>query len=385
MSTDDCAGPAGLARPGRWLLAGMVWLVALLVAPVVDTAGRDDRVLPLLALLGVVVTTVAPVLLGVRSPRPRPWVLGGCLAALAALAVATTAGFGSPWWNVWILLAATACGAVPGRLGPALVLLVPVAACLTLAATGATGDDVWTVALTTFLAGLINLLLVRLLATIGQLRAAQSELAGRAVVAERERFSRDLHDLLGHTLSVIVVKAEAVRRLSRRDPDAAVQHAVDIETIGRQALVEVREAVGGYRRTTLDAEVSRARAALDAAGVAFEVRTPAAPLPAQVDEALAWVVREGVTNVLRHSGARGCRLEVDTTGNTTRLELSDDGTRPSAEEVRVGGGLTGLRQRLGAVDGALDVQASGGGYRLLVTVPGVPAVPPAATLPMGAG
>jgi two-component system sensor histidine kinase DesK len=263
----------------------------------------------------------------------------------------------------------TACNAVPVRAGPAVVLAVPSAASLTLWTAGASGTDVWTLALIVFLAGAISLVLARLLMTIAALRQAQGQLASIAVTDERERFSRDLHDLLGHTLSLIVVKAEAVRRLSQRDPSAAMQHTVDIESIGRQALEEVREAVSGYRRTTLGAEVARAVDTLEAAGIAVEVSLPDLPLPAPADDALAWAVREGATNVVRHSAARSSRLAVTCTDGTARLELIDDGSGAAVPTGGAGNGLAGLGQRLSAVGGALESGATADGFRLVATVP----------------
>ncbi len=374
-SSAECEGPAGLARPGRWLMVAAVWLAVLMVPPAVDIADRPDRVLPLLALVGVAVSAAAPLVANVLGWHARRWVGPLSVSVLVALAVATTTGYGSSWWSVWTVLAVTACNAVPVRAGPWLVVAVPAAASLTLWTSGASSDDVWTSAITVFLAGAISWVLARLLMTIGALREAQDALARIAVTQERERFSRDLHDLLGHTLSVIVVKAEAVRRLSARDPAAAMQHTLDIESIGREALEEVREAVSGYRRTTLRAEVARAVDALDAAGITADVSLPDLALPVPAEDALAWVVREGVTNVVRHSGARSSRLVVTSSDGTARLELTDDGTGGGVPERSRSNGLTGLGQRLAAVGGALEAGATSEGFRLAATVP-VPADAP---------
>jgi two-component system, NarL family, sensor histidine kinase DesK len=377
-SSVECEGPAGLARPGRWLLVAGVWLAVLMIPPVVDIVDRPDRVLPLLALVGVALSAAGPVLANVLRWNTRRWVGPLSVTVLAALAVATTVGYGSAWWSVWTVLAVTACNAVPVRAGLPVVLAVPVAASLALWADGATSDDIWTSATTVFLAGAISLVLARLLMTIAALREAQDALARVAVTQERERFSRDLHDLLGHTLSVIVVKAEAVRRLSARDPAAAMQHTLDIESIGREALEEVREAVSGYRRTTLRAEVARAVDALDAAGITADVTIPDVSLAMPAEDALAWVVREGVTNIVRHSGARSSRLVVTSSDGTARLELTDDGAGGRVQDGGRSNGLTGLHQRLAAVGGALEAAATAEGFRLVATVP-VPADAPLPT------
>ena len=129
----------------------------------------------------------------------------------------------------------------------------------------------WTEGFVVLLAGLASAAFAALLDTVAELRRTRAELARVAVAEERERFSRDLHDLLGHTLSVMVVKAQAVRRLAAQDPDAAAAHAADIEQIGRQALVDVRQAVDAMRAPTLAEELDGARRALDAAGIATTV------------------------------------------------------------------------------------------------------------------
>ena len=221
------------------------------------------------------------------------------------------------------------------------------------------------------LAGLSTIVLVQLLATIATLRATRRELAEQAVVAERDRFSRDLHDLLGHSLSLVVVKSEVVRRLVESDPPAAAEHARDIETIGRRALAEVREAVTGIRHTTLAAELARASTALADAGIDAEVNAAPTLLPEPVDEAFAWVVREGATNVIRHSGARRCtlRVEVDESPSATaRVAIVDDGGGPS-RALAEGHGLSGLRSRLALVDGELLVVRDTDGFGLTATAP----------------
>ncbi len=139
------------------------------------------------------------------------------------------------------------------------------------------------------------------------------------------RFSRDLHDLLGHTLSVIVVKSEAARRLAPRDMDAALGQITDIEAVGRQALTEIREAVTGYREGSLATELDRARSALTAADIDPVVRQSGPPLTPQNEALLGWVVREAVTNAVRHSGATRCEITVDGILDRVRLTVADNG------------------------------------------------------------
>jgi two-component system sensor histidine kinase DesK len=140
----------------------------------------------------------------------------------------------------------------------------------------------------------------------------------------------DLHDLLEHSLSLIVVKAEVVRRMASRDAGRVIAEATEIETIGRRALEEVREAVTGYRESGLDPELGRARHSLLEAGIEPTIDLSEALLTAEADALLGWVVREGVTNVLRHSRARHCRIEVDGQDGHASLRVEDDGVGGTA-------------------------------------------------------
>jgi two-component system sensor histidine kinase DesK len=195
------------------------------------------------------------------------------------------------------------------------------------------------------------------------LAEAHQELKTLAVEQERARFARDLHDLLGHSLTVITVKAELARRVIDGDPARARTEVADIERLAREALTDVRATVAGYRGVTLAAEISSARAALDAAGVQADLPGAVDDVPGERRELFGWVLREGVTNVLRHSGARRVRVAVD----ASSVEIVDDGSAtPGAE----GSGLTGLRERLAQAGGRLDAgPADGGGFRLYAEVP----------------
>ena len=223
-----------------------------------------------------------------------------------------------------------------------------------------------------FFSGFVMFVLRRLFTTIGLLRQARVELARAAVAEERLRFSRDLHDLLGHTLSVIVVKAEVVRRLVDRDSDRAAEAAADIETIGRQALVEVREAVTGYRERGLMDELDGARGALVDAGIEPTVRRRivGAELGPRADALLGWAVREGTTNVIRHSHATACTISLEHNGSAATLRIADDG-RGSDNGVGdgVGNGLRGLTERFAEVGGTVRVESAPGGFTLTATVP----------------
>ncbi|MFD4710022.1 sensor histidine kinase [Streptomyces sp. NPDC058430] len=237
------------------------------------------------------------------------------------------------------------------------------------------GWDALNIAYGTFLSTMVTAAILSLAEAVRELRAAREELAHRAVEQERLRFSRDLHDLLGHTLSVIVVKSEAARRLAHRDLDAALTQVSDIESVGRQALTEIREAVTGYREGSLTTELDRARSALTAAGIEPVVRQSGPPLAAQTEALLGWVVREAVTNAVRHSGAARCEISVDGNPERVRLRVHDNGRGAAAEppEPGVGGtGLRGLTERLGAAGGSLEAGPATRGFTVTAELPVLP-------------
>ncbi|MFF1477776.1 sensor histidine kinase [Streptomyces sp. NPDC058301] len=298
------------------------------------------------------------------------------LAAMAAVTYGLTLGYGDTWLFFFPLLA-LACGAVLRDRGLGLAIMTLAASAG--AISGAEGGEVWdnvTLAYGTFLSGMVTAAVLSLSQTVRELRDTRQELARTAVEKERLRFSRDLHDLLGHTLSVIVVKSEAARRLAPRDLDAALGQVADIESVGRQALTEIREAVTGYREGSLGTELDRARSALLAAEVEPVVRLSGPPLPSQVEALLGWVVREAVTNVVRHSGAARCEIVVDGAPGRVRLKITDDGRgvpseQPVAPGPRIGGtGLKGLTERLAAAGGSLEAgPGPRGGFQVSAELP----------------
>ena len=185
-----------------------------------------------------------------------------------------------------------------------------------------------------------------------RLRRADEEIERLATLAERERIARDLHDLLGHTLSVIVVKSELAARLAEREPARAVGEMRDVERIGREALAEVRAAVVGYRAKGLHGEVDGARRALAAAGVEATIEADLPPMSISQESALAFALRESVTNVVRHADARHATIRIGLDASGVVLEVTDDGHGGSAPE---GAGLTGMRERITALGGSSSV------------------------------
>jgi two-component system sensor histidine kinase DesK len=206
--------------------------------------------------------------------------------------------------------------------------------------------------------------------TVAQLGHAREELARSAVNEERVRFARDLHDLLGHSLSMIVLKSELAGRLLRDAPIRAAAEIDEIERAARDALREVRTAVAGYRQLSLRGELAAARELLSAAGITSDIEHPGASVPPAVDGLLAWAVREGVTNVIRHSRARSCTIRVGRVDAEVKLEVSDDGRGADADGRAGGSGLAGLAERAASHGGRVVAgPRPGGGFRLVMEAP----------------
>jgi len=215
---------------------------------------------------------------------------------------------------------------------------------------------------------------VRLSDALRELHTARKELARQAVTEERLRMARDLHDLLGHTLSLITLKSELAGRLLEKDPHTASQEIHEVERVARQALREVREAVAGYRQRNLRGELDGARQILEAAGVVCTVEHKVQSLPPIVEAVVAWVVREGVTNVIRHSRAQHCLIRITSTDGYVRADVINDGyPREENFKVQMGSGLSGLAERVAGLGGRIETGASpsstGIGYQLKVEIP----------------
>jgi len=190
-----------------------------------------------------------------------------------------------------------------------------------------------------------------------KLLLAQEEAQRMAKVAERERIGRDLHDLLGHTLSVIVLKSELASKLTASDPNRAAQEIRDVERISREALAEVRSAVQGYRSGGIDRELAEARQTLETAGIRIEASIQTPRLSPAQENVFAMALREGVTNVIRHAQASVCQMSLRQNGRWCELEIADNGRGSAAEE---GNGLSGMRQRVEALGGVLERNGSAG-------------------------
>jgi two-component system, NarL family, sensor histidine kinase DesK len=198
-----------------------------------------------------------------------------------------------------------------------------------------------------------------------RLQLAQDEIEHLAKVAERERIARDLHDLLGHTLSLVILKSELAVKLSDRDPGRAREEIRDVERISREALAQVRAAVAGYRSGGIESEAQHAQSALGSAGVVVEVKLAKKQLPASHEAVLALALREAVTNIVRHANASKCTIALDATDAQCVLTVSDDGRGGAAP---FGSGLNGMRERVEILGGTMTRDGRRG-TTLTVTLP----------------
>jgi two-component system sensor histidine kinase DesK len=218
----------------------------------------------------------------------------------------------------------------------------------------------------TVVVGVSNIFVAQQKRSQRKLRRAHDEIEQLAALAERERIARDLHDVLGHTLSVIVLKSELAGRLVARDPQRASQEIADVEKTARTALKEVREAIGGYRSQGLAAEVEMARNTLQTAGVALACESALPKLRAEEETVLCLALREAVTNIVRHAHATQCRMRFTTTEDRFHsLQVEDDGPNPIKRE---GNGLRGMRERVQSLGGRFSI-SSEHGTTLVVELP----------------
>ncbi len=218
----------------------------------------------------------------------------------------------------------------------------------------------------TALVGITNLHFAQRMRANKKLLRAQEEIEHLAKVAERERIARDLHDVLGHTLSVIALKSELAGKLIERDPERAGKEIGEVEQISRQALADVRDAIRGYRAKGLAAELAYAKTTLETAGLAVQCdAATTVQLPAMQESVLALAVREAVTNVVRHAHAKTCRLRIEQQNGSCQLEIQDDGLGCSSSE---GNGLRGMRERVEMLGGTL-VRETKAGTKLTIMLP----------------
>jgi two-component system sensor histidine kinase DesK len=392
----DRTGPAeqdpaldGLLPSSRWRRYGWmfaaIWLVYL-AQPASTVWDRQDPVRRYLGLATLIAFAAVFIVTFAQSRRRADRQVPRAFGVAALVTEAALIGFG--YYSIGgdasallIYLSVMAVFLLPIRAGWAVVAVAIVASVAVPAMRGWQPDG--SLAFQIFVSSLASFGVVQLIQRNMQLAAARNELTRLALADERNRFARDLHDILGHSLTVVAVKAELAGRLASLDPARAEAEIGDVERIARQALADVRAAAGGYHEVTLDRELASARTALAAAGI--EADLPGhdiSGIPRLRQELFGWAVREGVTNVIRHSAATRCVIRV----SPGEVEISDDGTGPGQcpgahpaqapgpdagpDALPSGHGLSGLRERAAAAGGTIGVARSAlGGFALRVRMP----------------
>jgi two-component system sensor histidine kinase DesK len=348
--------------------SALLWLVI----PIADLSNQDPSGLEIAGAAVGVVAFALVFLDAAWRPVTHEDIARVVVRTGLALALATTMTLTLvPSFALMFVLAAVGAGIrLPPRLGVPAVLFTTVLAAVSSALGGATDGQVGSWAVTTVAMGILFVAFGRLIVANMELRAARAELAQRAVAEERERFSRDLHDLLGHSLSVIALKAELADRTLPDHPERAEREVREIQSVAREALAEVRQTVSGYRLPTLEGELAGARMALEAAGIEADLASERIALPPEAEAVLAWTVREGTTNVIRHSNARHASIRILPGLVAASAEVVDDGRGANGGPPDGGHGLAGLRERAERLGGEVDAgTGAAGGFRLRVSVP----------------
>jgi two-component system, NarL family, sensor histidine kinase DesK len=377
----------GTGSAWRWAFSG-VWLVYL-IAPVSGLFGHGHGVLWIAGGLAIAIAfSVIYVLTLVNCDR-QPRLARAGLVAIALLAAVACVVYGKDWTPLWIYVSAAVgmvLAAGPNGREVALRGVLAVGACYVFFSWLSHDDaeDFLVVLLPVLLIGIAMIGFRMQIQLMHELAQARETVAKLAANEERLRLARDMHDLTGQSLSMITLKSELAAKRMSRLPTSTEREAVlgdlgDIGRVSRQTLHDIREAVSGYRRPTLAIEVITARNALDAAGIRLdddaELTLRSGTFDPDAEAVLAWCLREAVTNVIRHSGARSCRIRLTEHADELSLEVADDGHGFAGQdpEAPKGAGLRGMSERLSAVGGRLSLGAAdpgrGHGFRLVATVP----------------
>jgi two-component system, NarL family, sensor histidine kinase DesK len=372
-----------------WRLYQHFWLLVCLLFPVISLVREPRSPVRLLLALAALVFFAAsyiwfmwphPASSAARSrSQSRPSLM--LFAMLVALVVVLSLIYGLAFLWLFIGVSGIAGVLLPVRRAfVAVTILIFLPLVISVGITGSVTSVDWLQLIPLMLLvrvfGLDMIGMARLSSALRNLHITQEELTRLKVEEERLRMARDLHDLLGHTLSLITLKSKLAGRLVEQEPARAAQEIREIERVARQALREVREAVAGYRQPRLANEVDSARQLLEAAGIECSLEYTELELPTVSDAVLAWTVREGVTNVIRHSYAHHCIIRLNSDYNTVCTEVINDGDqreRSLSAQVREGLGLAGLTERVTSLGGCIEagpVRTSGKtGFRLWVELP----------------
>jgi len=394
-SNDEQTDTADASHPGLspfgWRLFTAVWLL-FPISFVMDTFRSLASPYQAVAFaVSISVFVALFVWLMLRNPFPDadatfPELRGriGLLLVLAALATYVELAFasGTPYRLMYVVVAAAATlPTIPAAWAVGAVAIVVGTISASRSAANGLGAG-WQEVIPFVLIGVGMIAVCRLVVTIRELQTAREEIVqlalAEAVAEERLRFARDLHDLLGHSISSITLKSELAERLL---PDAPATLRVaaevrDIQSIARTALREVREAVAGYRRLTLGEELIGAKEMLESVGIACRIENNVGTLPESVETMLTWTVREGTTNVIRHSRARRCDIRITRDDRVVQVEVSDDGrglrrAQGESDDLSGGSGLSGLSERIAGFVGA-SVESgprTEGGFLVRVKLP----------------
>jgi two-component system sensor histidine kinase DesK len=368
---------AGTGSPRHRRMTGLSIGLLYLIPLIGVVAGYSGvrLVLATIGLVAVVAAYLGAALSFGAWKEPIPWYTWTMVGVFTALVVVLPPAFGPEWTGLPVYLGVIYAVTLPFRWSPVGIIAAAGLGFGQSFLLGASAGTSASVTLTTFAIGLMMVAFRRARVLVNQLRAARGEVARLAATDERLRIARDLHDLLGHSLSLIVLKSELARRLAERDPARVLQEVGDIESVARQALADVREAVSGYRQRTLTDELDNARAVLGTAGVDAVVRTSGGPLPDQLDGLFGWAVREAVTNVVRHARATRCEITVTYDGTRAALQVDDNGR--GVDAYIPGNGLTGLTERVEDAGGSVAAgPLPAGGFRLTAHLPHAPSPRP---------
>lgn len=364
------------AEAHRLAAAVLILLAAGVCAIVMATVVATGYGLPSVLISGalLVPATGLPLWHARTVPAPPGYFLSrAALHVQVVLTYLPFAFFGATWASVPAFLSASVLLVLPSPRRWVAFALVAAGDVVATRAVGLRLDHAVYVAVATSVIGLVGYCLVRL-AT-----AARTEVRDRAsdtvdaeaaiedaVLRERRRIDRDLHDLVGQQLSSVILKTELASRLIVTDPDAAQRELAEVIVAARRALADVRAVTYGHRRLSLAAETASARAVLEKAGIECDLTVALGPVPPAVSDVLATVLREAVTNVVRHSNARRCRIAVTSAGDQARLAVVNDGAPPMSRTT--GSGIASLSEQVFAAGGNLAVRHHAGWFELVVTI-----------------
>jgi two-component system sensor histidine kinase DesK len=352
------------------LLTSLSALFALQITLIAAAAGTSHS----LRLAGALASAAAvfALQLGSSSASAEHWRArqrGAMIVGQAAASYLPLLAFGIMWTGMTGFLAGSVLLLIPGWKAwvPFTAVALSMLAVAIVARPGA--YDIALAVIGDLAVGIVVFGLSRMAALVKHAGAMHQEIAQLAVIRERTRFSQDLHDLLGYSLSAIALKAELSRRIMMAKPELAREELADVVVFARQAVADVRLVASGYRAMSLVAEAGSAASLLAAAGIMADIEIDCGALDEKIDTVLATVLREAVTNLLRHSSAQTCRLAASQAGECITLVVANDGAPRSGVPHRDGSGLENLVARLEAVGGTLTIESHNGSFGLLAAVP----------------